>query len=243
MSITLSNGFLTELKTTTQTTNLQFGDLVGEINIGITSGSGGGGGGGNGTGSGEGVWYFYSDEGNINASAPTADGNAIFTIQGSPIVETFNPNKADGVTYLAFNLSDTNGNDYTDEFTNLANNNGTISVIQNGNTITYTSTTPGSYFVDNAGFFIIATTPCTQTATTASPFTYSDPISIIFECYSYTFGGTDVGQVVYLDCDGVQQTATYDGPSTSGYDQTIFCAKKIISVTYGTGTPTITSVC
>ena len=48
MAITLSNGFLTELKTSTQTTNLQFGDLVGEINIGIVSGSGGGGG-GNGT--------------------------------------------------------------------------------------------------------------------------------------------------------------------------------------------------
>lgn len=43
MAIVLSNGFLTDLKTTTQTTNLQFGDLVGEINIGISSGSNGGG--------------------------------------------------------------------------------------------------------------------------------------------------------------------------------------------------------
>jgi hypothetical protein len=39
MAIVLRDGFLTDLKTTTQTTNLQFGDLVGEINVGLVSSS------------------------------------------------------------------------------------------------------------------------------------------------------------------------------------------------------------
>ena len=38
MSLTLSNGFLTDLKTITQTTNLRFSDLVGEINVGKSGG-------------------------------------------------------------------------------------------------------------------------------------------------------------------------------------------------------------
>jgi hypothetical protein len=171
MAITLSNGFLTELKTTTQTTNLQLGDLAGKVNTTPTNGGGGGGG--------INTWYLYSDEGNINAGPPINPGNAIFTIQGSPVVETFNPNKADGVTYLVFNLFDDDGTDYTTEFTNLVNNGGTISVFQNTNKVTYIGVAGPSFFIDPEGFFVLSAQACTQTVT-ATPFTFATPISITF---------------------------------------------------------------
>jgi hypothetical protein len=171
MALIFSNGLLTELKTTTQTTNLQFGDLVGKINISDSGGNGGGGG--------INTWYLYSDEGNINTGAPINPGNAIFTIQGSPVVETFNPNKADGVTYLIFNLFDDDGTDYTTEFTDLVDNGGTISIFQNTNKVTYTGVAGPSFFIDLAGFFVLSAQACTQTIT-ATPFLYATPISITF---------------------------------------------------------------
>ena len=139
--------------------------------------------GGNGGGAGAGSWYFYSDEGNINAFAPVANGNAIFTINtGSPIVETFNPNKADGVTYLHFNINDSVGTSYESQFSALTGSGGTISMYQNGNRATYTSTTPGAYNIQDAGgkFFIIAAGASTQTHVSPTTFTFADPISIVF---------------------------------------------------------------
>jgi hypothetical protein len=132
-------------------------------------------------GAGIGAWYFYSDEGNINAAPPIANGNAIFLINGSPKVETFNPNKSNGVNEIYFNLDDSNGTNYTTQFTELATNGGTISITQGANTVTYTSTTPGTFFVQTLeGFFIMQTGPATQTVTSASPFVFGDPISITF---------------------------------------------------------------
>ena len=52
-------------------------------------------------------------------------------------------------------------------------------------------------------------------------------------CQEYTIGGTDTGSTTYLDCDGVSQTATYNGPGAGGYDQSSFCANQIVSVNYG----------
>jgi hypothetical protein len=133
------------------------------------------------TGAGIGAWYFYSDEGNINAAPPTANGNAIFLINGSPKVETFNPNKSNGVNEIYFNLDDSNGTNYTTQFTQLATNGGTISITQGANSVTYTSTTPGTFFVQTLeGFFIMQTGPATQTVTSASPFVFGSPISITF---------------------------------------------------------------
>jgi hypothetical protein len=132
-------------------------------------------------GGGIGEWYFYSDEGTLNAQPPVADGNAIFRIQGSPVVETFNPNKSNGVNEIYFNLDDSNGTNYTTQFTELATNGGTISITQGANTVTYTSTTPGAFFVESGGgFFLIQTGPSTQTVTSANPFVFGDPISITF---------------------------------------------------------------
>jgi hypothetical protein len=132
------------------------------------------------TNGGLGSWYFYSDEGNINAAPPTANGNAIFTIQGSPVVETFNPNKADGVTYLVFNLNDSAGTNYTSQFSGYTGGTGTITLSQNGDTATYTSTTPGSYFIDPLGFFVISTAACTQTKSSNNPYVFGIPISLTF---------------------------------------------------------------
>ena len=132
------------------------------------------------TGGGAG-WLFYSDEGNINALAPTADGNAIFLINGSPKVETYNPNKTNGVNEIYFNLSDSAGTDYTTQFTALQTNGGTITMTQGVNIATYTSVIPGTFFVDGAsGFFVMQTGPATQTVTSASPFVSGVPITLSF---------------------------------------------------------------
>jgi hypothetical protein len=132
------------------------------------------------TGGGIGEWYFYSDEGNINAGSPTTSGNAQFIIQGSPVVETYNPNKSNGVTYLAFNLNDSTDTNYNTQFTNLVNNGGTISITQGGNTVTYVGVAGPSFFIDPSGFFVLSAQACTQTVTSANPFVFGDPISITF---------------------------------------------------------------
>jgi hypothetical protein len=132
-------------------------------------------------GGGIGAWYFYSDEGTLDAQPPFADGNAIFLINGAPKVETYNPNKSNGVNEIYFNLDDSNGTNYTTQFTALATNGGTISITQGANTVTYTSTTPGTFFVESGGgFFLIQTGPATQTVTSANPFVFGSPISLSF---------------------------------------------------------------
>ena len=136
-------------------------------------------------GGGIGEWYFYSDEGGIfDADPPVSDGNSIFLIrnnQTNEVTETFNPNKSDGVNEIYFNLNDSSGTNYTTQFTELATNGGTISITQGANTVTYTSTTPGAFFVESGGgFFLIQTGPSTQTVTSANPFVFGDPISLSF---------------------------------------------------------------
>jgi hypothetical protein len=137
-----------------------------------------------GSNAGIGSWYFYSsDEGAINVGPPTANGNTIFTINTGSPVETFNPNKSGGVTYLYFNVRDSIGTDYTSQFSGYTGGTGTITISQNGDTATYTSTTPGSFVINNAGgglFFAIATGACTQTKSSNAPYVYGDPISITF---------------------------------------------------------------
>jgi hypothetical protein len=136
------------------------------------------------TGGGIGAWYFYSGEGTLNALPPVSDGNSIFLIRNNEtneLTETFNPNKSNGVNEIYFNLDDSNGTNYTTQFTELATNGGTISITQGANTVTYTSTTPGAFFVESgAGFFLINTGPSTQIVTSANPFVLGDPISITF---------------------------------------------------------------
>jgi hypothetical protein len=132
-------------------------------------------------GGGIGAWYFYSNEGTLDAGPPIADGNSIFLINGSPKVETYNPNKSNGVNEIYFNLSDSNGTDYTTQFTTLSQSGGTITITQGTNTVTYTGTTSGTFFIDTMnGFFIMQTGPATQTVTSVNPFVFGDPISLSF---------------------------------------------------------------
>lgn len=137
-----------------------------------------------GSNAGIGSWYFYSDEGGINAPPPTSNGNAIFTINSGPTTETFNPNKSGGVTFLHFNVRDSIGTNYTSQFSGYTGGTGTITISQNGDTATYTSTTQGSFFIETnipgSPFFVIAANVCTQTKSSNAPYVYADPISITF---------------------------------------------------------------
>ena len=182
MAITISNAFITKLQMASDGSfNIieDFNGTAGFISASAVGEAGGGAGGGSGE------WYFYSsDDGDLNANAPTENGNVIFTIQGSPTLETFNPNKSGGVTYLHFNVRDSIGTDYTSQFSEYTDGTGTITISQNGDSVTYTSTTPGSFFIEsNAGgspFFIIAANACTQTVNSSAPFVFGDPITITF---------------------------------------------------------------
>jgi hypothetical protein len=137
--------------------------------------------------SGVGSWYFYSDEGTINAGPPIANGNAIFTINGGgPVTETFNPNKTDGTTNIYFDVKDSTGTDYTSQFNSYVSGGytGTISICQNGNTARYVGQgIPGSFGVQNGGgnqFFIMNLAMLTQTLSSATKFNNTDPIVIKF---------------------------------------------------------------
>jgi hypothetical protein len=140
------------------------------INVVIGSGGGGGGAG----------WYFYSDAGAINAGPPIADGNAIFidNTGGGPI-ETFDPNKANGVDTLNFNVKDSAGTDYTTQMNNLVTKGGTIEITQNSNNVTYTLSIGMCAIDPNAGdpFFTINAAAATQIEFTSS-FVYGDPITL-----------------------------------------------------------------
>ena len=146
----------------------------------LVLGEGGNNGGGGNPGSGS--WYFYTTEGALTVGPPTIDGQAIFTDNdsGAGTLSTFNPNKNTGIDYLNFCLKDSAGTDYTTQFTALQTNGGTISVTQNGNTATYTLMPNMAYVNAGPGFVSINTAAATQTVTAASPFVYSDPISISF---------------------------------------------------------------
>jgi hypothetical protein len=135
------------------------------------------------SGAGVGSWFFYSDEGAMNAGPPNANGNALFMIVTGSNTETYNPNKVSGLM-LHFCVKDSAGTDYTSQFSGYTGGTGTITISQNGDTATYTSTTPGSFGIQNVGggnsFFVINTASCTQTKTSNAPFVNGDPISISF---------------------------------------------------------------
>lgn len=176
MAIVLSNGFLSDFKTTTQSTNLQFSDLVGEINIG-TSGDGGG---GNSGGAG---WYFYSDDGYLNVDPPINNGNTIFLdiING---VETFDPNQQGGTTLLLhFNVNDSAGTSYSSQFSDASQQFSTVTITQGSNVAEYFNGSGAGMTLQNLNgddVFIIDTTNCLQTQTAANPFNFNDVITLSF---------------------------------------------------------------
>ena len=123
-------------------------------------------------------WFFYGTEGS-SPSSPTNPGNALFMdVNGKT---TYNPNKVDGYIQIYFNRYDDNGTDYGTQFNNLKTLGGSISITQNGQTATYTSTSPNQFNYNNSpnGFLQIPGT-VNQTASTASPFVYGSPITLTF---------------------------------------------------------------
>jgi hypothetical protein len=126
-------------------------------------------------------WLFYGSEGPLTVGPPIADGNVVFTDNsGSPILETFNPNKSSGTDYLYFNVRDTSGFDYTTQFSNLQTNGGTINITQNGDTATYVLG-PNMAIVSTTGggtFLQINASMGTQTVSSTSPFVSGTPITI-----------------------------------------------------------------
>ena len=125
-------------------------------------------------------WLFYAATGPLVDPPPTSDGQAIFTdnVPGDTNV-TYNPNKSGGVDFLNFNLQDTDGVDYTTQFTTLQNSGGTVSVSQGSNTATYVLTT-GMANINPSGFAAINTAAATQTVNASSSFVFGTPITIAF---------------------------------------------------------------
>jgi hypothetical protein len=132
---------------------------------------------------GSGAWYFYqSTEGPLTVGPPESQGDSIFTTDNNANV-TYNPNSSGGTNmFLYFNRYDNNGTDYGIQFNDLMNLGGSISMTQNGQTATYSTSTPNDFQYNSSpnGFLIINVNIIPQTASTASPFVYGDPISLSF---------------------------------------------------------------
>jgi hypothetical protein len=122
-------------------------------------------------------WNFYETAGNVITNPPLSDGQILmYTNAGGPPISTYNPNNGTA-QYILIYKKDSAGTDYTTQFTNLQTNGGTINITQNGNTATYVGGS-GAFNLDAGGFLVIPT--AIQTVTVASPFTYSDTITLSF---------------------------------------------------------------
>ena len=131
-------------------------------------------------GAGVGSWFFYSDEGNMNAGPPSANGNALF-LNTTNNTETYNPNYTGGTFNIYLAPNDSTGTSYATEFNGLSTG-GTITLSQNGDTATYTLTSGQAVLVGPPGnqFFFMNITSGTQTKTSNAPFVSGTTISIIF---------------------------------------------------------------
>jgi hypothetical protein len=127
-------------------------------------------------------WLFYAATGPIGGTPPpVSDGQTIFTDNTDLGVEvTYNPNKSAGVNFLNFNLQDTDGVDYTSQFTTLQNSGGTVSVSQGSNTATYVLGVGMASINGGLGFVAIDAAAATQTVNASIPFVSGTPITIAF---------------------------------------------------------------
>ena len=130
-----------------------------------------------------GGWIFYSAEGTLDVGPPVNQGNAIFVVQGNPLIETFDPNTGTGKT-LYFNRFDLDGVDHATEFESLQTYGGAIVITQNGQSAIYYTTTPNMFVYNNnntsQSFFMINTSMLRQTSSTDGPFTFEDVITLEF---------------------------------------------------------------
>lgn len=133
---------------------------------------------------GVGEWFFYSDEGTINVGPPMGDGNAIFTVQGNPVTETYNPNATSGTDFIYFATKDATGADYYNDFLNLTDAGGTLTLNQNGDIAEFNTVGATGGFVlipqDSWWFFGINLSIATQTVESSAPYVFGDPIVLTF---------------------------------------------------------------
>jgi hypothetical protein len=133
---------------------------------------------------GVGEWFFYSDEGNINAGPPENNGNAIFITEGTPNIETFNPNASSGTDYIYFNPLDATGADYFNDFQQLVDAGGTLTLNQNGDTAIFNTVGSIGGFemlpISTYWIFRVKLSVATQTKSSNAPYVYADPISLTF---------------------------------------------------------------
>jgi len=131
-------------------------------------------------GAGEGSWFFYSDEGVMNAGPPSANGNALFWNQTSG-TETYNPNYTGGTFQIYLAPNDSTGTSYAAQFSGLTTG-GTITLSQNGDTATYTLVNGQATLGGPPGsqFFLMNITSGTQTKTSNAAFVSGSTISVIF---------------------------------------------------------------
>lgn len=133
---------------------------------------------------GVGEWFFYSDEGNINVDGPFNNGNAIFIKDGTPIVETFNPNASSGTDYLYFNPLDATGTDYFNDFQQLVDAGGTLTISQNGDTAIFNTigAIDGFQMLPSPTYWIfrVNLAVATQVKESNAPYVYADPITLTF---------------------------------------------------------------
>jgi hypothetical protein len=139
----------------------------------------GNGGGGNTGGPG---WYFYSDEGNLDADPPFANGNAIF-LEGVGGIETFNPNLNSNNLILHFNLNNSVGDSLEPNFSASTQADSIVTITQGANVAEYFNQYGNGMNIVNIGsgsFFVINTVNCTQTKTAVNPFNFNDVITLSF---------------------------------------------------------------
>ena len=132
---------------------------------------------------GVGSWYLYYNDGDTTAPPPGQNGNVIFyDTSTSPFTDNFSPNYIGGTRTIKFNPTDSTATNYLSQFSGLTNG-GTITLVQNGDSATYySSSNDGSFVISSVGvsYFIINTNIAIQTKSSNNKFNRVDPISITF---------------------------------------------------------------
>ena len=132
---------------------------------------------------GVGSWYLYYNDGVNTAPPPGQNGNVIFyDTSTSPYTDNFSPNYSGGTRTIRFNPTDSTATNYLSQFSGLTNG-GTITLVQNGDSATYySSSNDGSFVISSFGvsYFTINTNIAIQTKSSNNKFNRVDPISITF---------------------------------------------------------------
>jgi hypothetical protein len=125
-------------------------------------------------------WLFYAPEGPVSVGPPANNGNSIFIIQPATIV-TYNPNYTGSTLQIYFNEYTTDGVSYNTQFQNLDTNGGTITITQNGNSVTYSGTSTDFLFGTAPNDFLQLTVnnPLQLISPAAAPFISGTSINVV----------------------------------------------------------------